>query len=139
MSSQRRQPTGHKKTVIAEGATMISPTYAQLTGFQPVNQFEASSSQQPRVSSSKRSPSKLPSDFVVTTSQQKIKQATPGLNPSKQSSRSSKIAPTGNTLQSHGATTVVNNPLAEGGRKKKPVSKPKNKKMTSPKKKQVRK
>lgn len=81
--------------------------------------------------------------FSQTASQQQAIQSTPGsFEPTqgRQSSRSSKVVPVSEeTLQSRGATKVINNPVAEGGRKKKPVSKPKNKKMTSPKKKQTRK
>lgn len=66
--------------------------------------------------------------FVPTVAvEQNIKQGKAGsfpLSNTVQKPLSGKVVP----------LTVYNNPTAEGGRKKKPVSKPKKKKMTSPKK-----
>jgi hypothetical protein len=72
--------------------------------------------------------------FSQTASKEELKQRTSNSNQKVQT----KIKPgSSSTVVPY---NVYNNSLYEkGGRKKKPVSKPKNKKMTSPKKKQIRK
>lgn len=127
MSSQRRQPTGSKVTypLNDKNLKVINPTYGILTGNQPVNQPVQSL----------LTPSTWAAPRSQYASKEQIKQATPGSNPQRSQTRpSSKIAPTPQSLQDRGATMVINNPIAKGGRKKKPVSKPKKKKMTSSKK-----
>ena len=126
MSSQRRQPSGRRTYKTAEGVIITEPIYPSITGFLPV--------QQPRASSSQRSTSSARL-FSQTASQQQLKQGAPGSNPTTQTKnkpgRSNEVVP----------YSVYNNDAFEqGGRKKKPVSKPKKKKMTSTKnKKQTRK